>query len=174
MKNKEKYLRTRSGKMIDVLNPKPYDFVLSDIVLSLVDLPRYCNQLKTKYTVLAHSVYAAKIALKLTGSKELAKACLLHDASEAYLNDVPKPVKNYCKDYLKIEKKFMKAICERFGIDIKMLKEVDKYDKMAYYAEQRDLTENIYQPFADKEEIVRKTGEELIDMFYDLCWIVYE
>ena len=51
---------------------------------------------------------------------------------------------------------------------------MDKYDKMAYYAEQRDLTKNKHQPFADEEEVPWETGKDLIDMFYDLYWSVYE
>ena len=49
-------------------------------------------------------------------SERLQLACLLHDASEAYISDIIRPVKAHLSNYLEIESSIMNVILERFGL----------------------------------------------------------
>ena len=50
-------------------------------------------------------------------SKRVQLACLLHDASEAYIADIIRPVKAHLPEYYKIESKIMTCIFDKFGLD---------------------------------------------------------
>jgi hypothetical protein len=66
---------------------------------------------------------------------------LLHDASEAYLYDVARPLKKMraFKPYLEIEANLMRVICERYGLNPEMPKSVKYADDVALATEGRDL-----------------------------------
>lgn len=48
---------------------------------------------------------------------ELALWGLLHDASEAYLVDLPRPIKRSMPSYVEAEHRVLRVIAERFGLD---------------------------------------------------------
>jgi 5'-deoxynucleotidase YfbR-like HD superfamily hydrolase len=64
---------------------------------------------------------------------------LLHDASEAYLGDVVKPLKVLLKDYQKIEKRLEAVIAAKFGLPAELLPQVKEVDLVALATEKRDL-----------------------------------
>jgi len=53
---------------------------------------------------------------------------LLHDASEAYIGDMIKPLKVHIPTFVLVEDRIMRAICKRFGIDYKRIKELKPWD----------------------------------------------
>lgn len=124
-----------------VLDPNPAQIHIIDIAHGLSSMPRYSGQIDPRFTVGEHSLYVANLILYEKHSKQLALAGLLHDASEAFLSDIPRPAKNFCNNYLQIEKRFMQAIFKRFDLDLALLEKVAKYDIMAYKAELRDVTD---------------------------------
>ncbi|MCP4275727.1 MAG: DUF429 domain-containing protein [Gammaproteobacteria bacterium] len=63
---------------------------------------------------------------------------LLHDAAEAYLGDIPSPVKMHLPDFIKLEKIVHKAICKRFGIKIKIPRLVKEADRLLLGCERRE------------------------------------
>jgi uncharacterized protein len=70
---------------------------------------------------------------------------LLHDASEAYISDIARPVKRqqeFGKFYKQAEDILMAAVCERFGLPMEMPDSVKEADDMLLRAEQRDLMPN--------------------------------
>ena len=114
-----------SGSMCWPLDPLPEEIHFDDICAGLREL-RYRAQTREPYTVLEHSVLvsceAEKLARERGYSEEVAKACarygLLHDASEAYIGDVTRPLKRQrvMRGYCKLERKWDKAIRSRFNI----------------------------------------------------------
>lgn len=101
---------TFTGKYIDPFNPKIEDIDVEDIANSLSRQCRFGGHLRWFYTVAEHSLRVAKELpdeLKLTG--------LLHDAAEAYLLDIPRPVKMRIPGYKDAEENLLKIIMEKFG-----------------------------------------------------------
>lgn len=106
------YLGTYSGKCVDVLDPKPEDIDIVDIARGLSNLCRFGGQLKRFYSVAEHSIWVSKMV-----PPDLALQALMHDAPEAYLVDLPTPIKRNLPLYYEIEHKLHVVIAERFGYD---------------------------------------------------------
>ena len=96
-------MSTFSGKRINPVNVNAQDICLEDIAHALSLLCRGGGHIKRFYSVGQHSINCAKEAEARQWSKKLCAACLLHDASEAYIADVIRPVKVYLDNYMDIE-----------------------------------------------------------------------
>lgn len=118
-------IKTFTGKYINVFDPRPEDICIEDIAHGLSLECRFGKQLPEFYSVAQHSVLVSNL---VWGRHKL--AALLHDASEAYLGDVPSPIKKRLRDYKRVEKILMKAIAEKFGFEYpfhKSIKEADRH-----------------------------------------------
>ncbi len=87
----DKWIRSRSGKAVQVLAIEPDQIVLEDIAFSLANKCRYTGHV-SYYSVAEHSVKGSEVFLRI-GRKDLALAFLFHDAAEAYLPDIAGPIK---------------------------------------------------------------------------------
>lgn len=105
-------ITTYTGKLIDVIHPKIQDINIEDIAFGLSRQYRFNGVTRIPYTVAQHSINVA-----LVTGKGMQLAALLHDASEAYLHDIPTPLKQNLPCYLQIEKNLQNIIYARFGID---------------------------------------------------------
>lgn len=99
-------LLSYSGRVISLKNPEPDQFSLIDIAHGLSRQFRYNGLTVKPYTVAQHSTIVARMC---TDPKS-ALLAMLHDASEAYLHDIPTPLKQILPDYRKIERKVQEAI----------------------------------------------------------------
>lgn len=106
------WIRTFTGKKFYPLDPRPEDIDIEDIAHALSNLCRFAGHSKEFYSVAQHSCLVA-MALP----PELAIYGILHDASEAYIVDIPSPLKRYLPGYKEIENKIMGVIYEKFGLD---------------------------------------------------------
>lgn len=106
------WVGTRSGKKIDLLNPDPKQITIEDIATGLSNVARFNGQTDNWYSVAEHSIHVAELLpnkYKLLG--------LLHDASEAYICDVPSPLKWLLGDaYKQVERRLQGAIGEALGL----------------------------------------------------------
>lgn len=122
---------TASGISIDLMNPAVDDININDITTGLSKICRFGGQISHFYSVAQHSVICSHLA-----PPELKKAALLHDASEAYLGDVIKPLKNLLgASYEDIEARFMERIFEKFCVSILLLPQIKQFDKELYRKE---------------------------------------
>lgn len=114
------WLFTHSGRRLYFLNPQADQIDLNDIAIALSRVNRFNGHTDVSYSVGQHSVMAAKEVLRRHGSSReavrMALAALLHDASEAYICDIPKPLKPFIMGYADIEDRLMQVIFERFGL----------------------------------------------------------
>jgi 5'-deoxynucleotidase YfbR-like HD superfamily hydrolase len=110
-------MNTFSGKKFDPVKMTVEDICLEDIGHALSLLCRGGWHLKYFYSVGQHSVNCMKEAEARGWSKRVQLACLLHDASEAYLSDIIRPVKENLVGYLELENRIMEKVLERFGLD---------------------------------------------------------
>ncbi len=103
-------IMTRSHIMIDPLNPDPALIEIRDIAHSLSMLCRANGHFKSFYSVGQHCINCCKEAAARGHSRKVQLACLLHDASEAYLSDVTRPVKQEIPRYREIEEPLQDTI----------------------------------------------------------------
>lgn len=107
---------TYTGKMIEVTAPSPDSVNSLDIAHALSQIPRASGHFKHFYSVAQHSINCMREALARGFSKRVCYACLIHDCSEAYLCDIPTPLKKELEEYRRIEDKFEKAILKKYGL----------------------------------------------------------
>jgi len=116
-------IRTYSGKIVDLRNPKPEQICIEDIAHALSLIPRFCGHTKHHLSVATHSINACTM---IEAGFEL--EALLHDATEAYLQDIPSPLKALLPEYKQIESNFHKVIAEKFGVPETLSQEVKDID----------------------------------------------
>jgi hypothetical protein len=107
------WLQTFSGKAVYPLDLRPEDIDIVDIAHALSNICRYNGHSKVFYCVAEHSYFISchvPLPYALWG--------LLHDASEAYLADVPRPVKPFLPGYKQIEAQVQKVIIEKYGLNL--------------------------------------------------------
>ena len=93
----ENSIRTFTGKVFDLKILDPESICIEDIAHALAKTTRFGGHLKEFYSVAQHSVLMAQLV-----PSELKVEALLHDASEAYLGDMPSPFKKMMPEYKKI------------------------------------------------------------------------
>lgn len=108
------YITTYSKIHFTPLDPKPEDIVIWDIAHPLSLLTRANGHFPQFYSVGQHSIQCAKEAAARGYSRRLVLACLLHDASEAYLSDITRPVKKNLPGYRDAERVLQNAIYQKF------------------------------------------------------------
>ena len=107
-------IMTCSHKMFDPLHPDAELIDIADIAHALSMLCRANGHFKSFYSVGQHCINCAKEAKARGYSEFVQLACLLHDASEAYLSDVTRPVKAELPRYLEIEEPLQNTIWDKF------------------------------------------------------------
>lgn len=143
MKNNPSSILTSTGKWFDILKPDPSLIDLQDIAGALSKLCRFgghCNQF---YSVAEHSMLAAELMSQRCGNNLIfMRWALLHDASEAYVVDIPRPAKRQLSEYIKIEDAIQQAVAERFGLPWPMPDEVHEIDNSILSLELRAYMPN--------------------------------
>lgn len=111
---------TYTGKWFDILNPRECDIDIEDIAHSLANICRYNGHTKTFYSVAEHCFRMARA--DLPGSVGWR---FLHDSAEAYLSDVPSPLKPIVGGYKLLERNLEEKIACKFGVEIENIKTAD-------------------------------------------------
>lgn len=131
------YQSTKSGVIIDLLNPTPDMFLIEDIAASLSKICRFTGHCDRFYSVAEHSLNGAKAlhSINILWAYEF----LLHDAHEAYVGDLHTNLKKICPDYQHIEQEIDRIIRKKFGLPLDMTPEVKKMDLIMLATEKRDI-----------------------------------
>ncbi len=128
------WIQTYTGKQFFPLNPSPQDLDIRDIAHALSLQCRFNGHCLQFYSVAEHSV---RVADWLGG--ELQLWGLLHDAAEAYLGDVVRPLKGQLDTYNEIETGLLRVVADHFGLSWPMPEEVAVADTRLLAAEARDI-----------------------------------
>jgi len=132
------WMQTFSGRFYP-LDPRPEEFFIEDIALSLSRINRYNGHNDSPISVAQHSVQCVKLAQWDGMELAVQKYMLMHDATEAYVGDMVRPLKSVIPKFLKIEAKVWKACVERFNIEPVNHAIVKHFDNIACAWEVRDL-----------------------------------
>ena len=155
-------ISTFTGQSFNVLSPDPARVKIEDIAHALSLLCRANGHFNRFYSVAEHSINCCREAAARGYDRTTQLCCLLHDASEAYMCDIPRPIKG--KDYMANEDRLEKAILtalapqcvEAFFKDGALWREID--DAMLYREfdtyYKTDVKEN---PIPDKGQRIRIT-----------------
>ena len=108
------HITTYTGKHFDPLAATADEIDITDISHALHLLCRANGHFPHFYSVAQHSINCAKEAVVREYSKRIQLGCLLHDASEAYMSDVTRPLKKLLPDYLKAEDRLQNVIWNKW------------------------------------------------------------
>ncbi len=125
---------TRSGTYFDYLNPANSTISPVDIAAGLSKAARFAGQTREFYSVAQHSLLVAKMV-----PFRFALSALMHDAAEAYLGDIPSPLKQLLPDFKLIERRVEQAIADRFALVFPFPPEIKHADLRALKTEREDL-----------------------------------
>ncbi len=136
------YITTYSGLKIDPLKPEMEGIDIKDIAHALSLTCRGNGHVKQFFSVGQHCIMCAKEAAARGYSKRVVLGCLLHDASEAYMSDVPRPFKLMLKEYVEAEDKLLDLIWTKFlgsTLSAEEKKLVSKVDDAVLYYDMMEL-----------------------------------
>ena len=173
------YITTYTKIHFTPLEPKREDICISDIAHALSLMSRANGHFPKFYSVGQHCIHCCEEAAARGYTRRAQLACLLHDASEAYLADITRPVKRNLSRYKEIENVLQDSIFKKYlgtlsPDEEKIWKELD--DTLLYYEFLHFMGEKLYdcpgalvscpvfdtEPFADTER-------KYLDWFERLC-----
>ncbi|MCL2285571.1 MAG: phosphohydrolase [Firmicutes bacterium] len=108
------FITTYTGESFNPLQPDLSKIKIDDVAHSLSLLCRGNGHLSHFFSVAQHSINCAKEAEARGLPVRVRLACLLHDASEAYMSDIPRPIKKSLPVFVKTEDNLQSAIYEKF------------------------------------------------------------
>jgi 5'-deoxynucleotidase YfbR-like HD superfamily hydrolase len=113
------YIQVLSGRRVNPLDASPEDIDPSDIARALANLCRFGGHSRAFYSVAQHSVIVCDLLEERGATPDELMAALLHDAAEAYLGDLPHPLKHRSElgqQFRVAEKRLEAVIAERFAL----------------------------------------------------------
>lgn len=176
------------GSWCQVWGPNPIAFNPIEPTVEMVNIGtiahalaqkcRFNGQTKEFMSVAQHSIMVSMFC-----DEKDALWGLLHDASEAYLVDLPRPVKRWppLKPYLELDEKIQNIICDKFGLDHTMPESVVVADDLILQWEWRDnmqpcidaiftkLLGNLEGSYASLQYLtVKESEQQFLNRFYQL------
>lgn len=129
-----KWFLTSTGRQFWPLDPRPDDIHIEDIAHGLANICRFGGHCKSFYSVAQHSLIVANElpqSLRFCG--------LMHDATEAYIGDMVRPLKYQIPQFREIEENLWRVIAEKFGLPEVIPSDVKTVDDAVLMTERRDI-----------------------------------
>lgn len=127
-------IQTQSGYYFCFEDPHRNEFTIYDIARSLSKQCRFVGHTREFYSVAQHCVLASYVV-----PPEYAYDALMHDAAEAFMGDVSRPLKQLLPDFKAIEKRVEDAVFARFHVSNPLPLAVKHADLVMLATERRDL-----------------------------------
>lgn len=151
-------IQTFTGR-VDPLNPTVDEINIEDIAHALARQCRYNGHCNGFISVARHSIWVANRLETLHFEERVQLTGLLHDAAEAYLGDLVRPIKHseFGLAYLKVEEVLEGVIAEKFDLPWPFPEEVREADN--YVLNELELHDRRYNYFGnyqtDEEQFMR-------------------
>lgn len=136
----EPWIQTISGKKFHFLSGPTSEVDIHDIAIVLSRTPRWAGHTREFLSVGQHSINVSLLVGEMGGSGREQMIGLLHDATEAYMCDIPSPLKRLIPEFKRIENKVWSKICRAIlkrAYDIPQI--VQDADSIMLATEARDL-----------------------------------
>lgn len=165
------YITTYLGINFKIFDPDPKQVFIEDVAHALSHLCRYGGHSKSFYSVAQHSIAASYLV-----KPENAFCALLHDSTEGYMIDLPRPIKYKMGQYRIVENKLYSVIAEKFDLPLIMPEEVHLIDNLMISEYEWDYF-MLKKPNPKHKEFYRRffefrgfeqTKNEFLDRFYEL------
>lgn len=139
-----KFIQVYSGGRFWPLDPRPEEITLDDIAHALSHQCRFSGHTEFHYSVAQHSVLVSDYC-------DEPLAGLMHDSSEAFLVDIPRPIKPAIPQYLEIEAKIMAIIGKKFGFLVPVSDNVIAIDNAMLWLEKNQVMKPGLNWYQDKD-----------------------
>lgn len=156
-------IRTFTGVYVNVFEPDINTINIYDIAHALAFQGRFTGHLPRFYSVAQHSIMCSK---RVEPKYKL--QALMHDASEAYLTDMPSPIKNRMPQYREVEDKLMGVISEIFNFEYPLHPSVKEADRGELEREWHCLMLNNDEWFECWTP--QRAKEEFLDEYFQLAF----
>lgn len=161
------WIQTYTGRQFWPLDPRAEEIDDRDIAHALSLLCRFTGHVERFYSVGEHSIRVAQLVDLWGGSAKLRLAALLHDASEAYLSDIARPIKRLpqMQAYLDAEAVLEAVIAKKYGFanitreDRQLIK---KADSVLLVTEAKHLLKPLPEPWAIMETPLELDEEDIL------------
>jgi 5'-deoxynucleotidase YfbR-like HD superfamily hydrolase len=162
------WIATSSGRQFFLIDPDPADVSIDDIAHALSLVNRFGGHTSDQYSVAQHCVHVYDLVrLAYPTNYYLQFLALLHDASEAYLGDVVRPLKYAMPNYMEYEAKVTEVVLAAFGLRPPTKEElaiVKKFDDIMLVTERRDLINHQNREFSKLSDV--KPRDEKIQLWH--------
>lgn len=141
-------IRTFTGKLVDPLALRVVDINIHDIAHHLSNIGRYTGATPKFYSVAQHSVLVARYFLlpieRMAG--------LLHDAAEAYINDIASPLKRApgMERYVQADEEITRIVFRAYDIPYELLAKTKQFDDQMFHREVASFWSSEYYPAPDQ------------------------
>jgi hypothetical protein len=145
-------IQTVSGRWVDPLAPDPESLDIGDIAQALANQCRFGGHARSFYSVAQHSTIVSDVCAERGASAAEALAALMHDAGEAYLVDLPHPLKHRSPlgaPYKEAEELLEAALRERFDL-VPHSPEMKPIDRSLLATERRTFA-SMHDPWPELE-----------------------
>lgn len=105
------WIETHTGIKFYPLDPRPEEIDIKDIAHALSMVCRFNGHCSKFFSVAEHSMSVVDLV-----EDQYKLQALLHDASEAYISDIARPIKRFLSNYVDIEKKLQDVIYKKFSV----------------------------------------------------------
>lgn len=159
---------TIGGNLFDYEKPHNNTYHITDIAHALSLITRFNGHIEERYSVAQHSVYCSyKCSNPMWG--------LMHDAAEAYVGDIPTPLKRLLPCFSEKEEEIMAAIQKQFELgeppaDLKLVDRKMLATEASFFAHELiGISEVPYadincEPWSESEAKIR-----FLQRFNELC-----
>ena len=155
------WIETYLGIQFDILETRPESIQIEDIAHALSQANRYTGHCRFPYPVAQHSRLGSYLV-----PQQHALQFLLHDASEAYIGDMNRPLKHYTKagdEYRIVEAKIQTMIYMRFGCSPIEADVVKHVDNQMLYAEKAQLMSPLSWAGTDWDQTQDQAKVEIVE-----------
>jgi hypothetical protein len=133
------WVETASGRKFEFTKFDKRQIYYPDIAHALSQICRYNGHSNLFYSVGQHSLFVYELCKLAKFSKETCRAGLHHDDSEAYLTDVPSPIKDLVSGYREIENRLMDVVAQKYKFEWPLPEAVKHLDLVALSIERTIL-----------------------------------